>query len=113
MALETSFRRFSLFAQLAHMGNDELPPSGMKPKIHWIGQKTEQEQKQPSGGKRGEQSPKKKNERGYRQLSSITLSEVDEAYKYYANQLIPSPTPAWIAPNYFCMVHLKAKQQDL
>ena len=112
MALETSLRRFSLFAQLAHMGNDEPPPSGMKPKIHWIGQKTQQEQKQSPGEKRGGESPKKKNDRKYRQLSTITLSEVNDAYKYYANQLVPSPAPAWVAPNYFCMMHLKAKQQD-
>jgi hypothetical protein len=112
MASETSLRRFSLFAQLAHMGNDEPPPSGMKPKIHWIGQKTQQEQKPSPRGKRGEESPKKKNERGYRQLSSITLTEVDDAYKYYANQLVYSPAPAWIAPNYFCMIHLRARQQD-
>jgi hypothetical protein len=112
MALETSLRRFSLFVQLAQMGNDEPPPSGMKPKIHWVGQKTQAEQKQEPSGKRGGERQKKKDERGYRELSSITLSEVNDAYKYYVNQLAPSPAPAWIAPNYFCMIHLKPKRED-
>ena len=109
MALETSLRRFSLFALLAQIGNDEPPPSGMKPNIHWVGQKTQAEQKQPPGDQRGSESPKKSPERGYRDLSSITLSEVNDAYQYYANQLAYSPAPAWVAPNYFCMLHLLPK----
>ena len=112
MALETSLRRFSLFAQLAHMGNDEPPSSGMKPKIHWVGQKTQAEQKQEPGGDRSGESPKKGPERGYRELSSITLSEVNDAYQYYANQLAHSPAPAWIAPNYFCMMHMAPRRED-
>ena len=112
MALETSLRRFSLFSQLAQMGNDEPPPSGMKRKLHWVGHKTQAEQKQESGGKRSEGPPKQKDQRGYRELSSITLSEVNDAHNYYANQLAPSPAPAWIAPNYFCMMHLMPKRED-
>lgn len=112
MALETSLRRFSLFAQLAHMLNDE-PPSGMKPAIHWVGQKkAEVEQKEETGGKKGGGGPKQKDERGYRELSSITLSEVNDAYNFYAHQLAPSPAPAWIAPNYFCMTHLIQKRDE-
>ena len=112
MALETSFRRFSLFEQLAHLINDE-PPPGMKPTIHWVGQKkTEVEQQQETGGKKGRGRPKKPDERGYRELSSITLSEVNDAYNFYANQLAPSPAPAWIAPNYFCMMHLMPKRDE-
>jgi len=111
MALETSLRRFSLFDQLAHLWDDEPPSSGMQPKLHWVGQKTQAEQKQESGGKKSEGRPEK-NERGYRELSSITLSEVNEAYNYYTNQLALSPAPAWIAPNYFCMMHLMPKGED-
>jgi hypothetical protein len=105
MTLETSLRRFSLFELLAQMANDELLPSGMKRKLHWVGQKTASEQKQETGGERGG-SPPKKDQRGYRDLTSITLHEVQDAHRYYANQLVPSPAPAWIAPNYFCLIHL-------
>ena len=112
MALETSFRRFSLFAQLAHLINDE-PPSGTEPAIHWVGQKkTEVEPRPETGGKKGGRRPKITDERGYRELSSITLSEVNAAYNFYANQLAPSPAPAWIAPNYFCMMHLVPKRDE-
>ena len=112
MALETSFRRFSLFAQLAHLINDE-PPSGTEPAIHWVGQKkTEVEQRPETGGKKSGGRPKKKDERGYRELSSITLSEVNAAYNFYANQLASSPAPGWIAPNYFCMMHLAPKRDE-
>jgi hypothetical protein len=112
MALETSFQRFSLFALLAQMGNDEPPPSGMKRKTHWVGQKTQTEQKQEVGGEGDGGRPKKKDERGYRQLSSITLNEVNAAYKYYADQFLTSPAPGWIAPNYFCMIHLLPKRDN-
>ena len=111
MALETTLRRFSLFTLLAQMANGEPPPSGMQPKIHWVGQKKHVEQKQETGEERGGGSPKK-DERGYRELSSITLSEVNDAYKYYANQLRSGPAPGWIAPNYFCMIHLLPKRDN-
>jgi hypothetical protein len=110
MALETSLQRFSLLALLAQMASDELPPSGMKRKLHWVGQKTPAEQKQETGGQQGGDRSKKKSEHGYRELASITLSEVNEAYKYYAQQLAPSPAPAWIAPYYFCMIHLSPRR---
>lgn len=112
MALETSLRRFSLFAQLAHLINDESPPSGMKPKLHWVGQKTQAEQKPEPGGKSGGEPHRTKDERGYRELSSITLSEVNDAYHYYANQLAPSPAPGWIAPHFFCMLHLAPRREN-
>ncbi len=111
MALETALRRFSLITLFAQTGSDEPPPSGMKRRLHWVGQKEPLKQKQDGGKKRGGQSPKKKEARGYRELSSVTLGEVDEAHKHYANQLAPSPYPAWIAPNYFCMIHLTQKRE--
>ena len=111
MALETSLRRFSLFELLAQMANDELLPSGMKRKLHWVGQKNPAEQKQETGGERGE-GPPKKEQRGYRDLTSITLSEVQDAHRYYASQLAPSPAPAWIAPNYFCLIHLIPRRDE-
>ena len=111
MTLETAFKRFSLFSHLIQMGNDEPPPSGMKRKTHWVGQKEAVEQKRESGEKKGGEPPKKKDSRGYREISSITLGEVDAAYKFYAGQLVFSPSPAWIAPNYFCMIHLAPKRE--
>jgi hypothetical protein len=111
MALETSLQRFSLLTLLAQMANGEPPPSGMQPKIHWVGQKKQAEQQQEPGGKPGGEHPKK-DERGYRELSTITLSEVQEAHKYYANQLLSGPAPGWIAPNYFCMIHLVPKRDN-
>ena len=110
MALETSLRRFSLFELLAQMANDELLPSGMKRKLHWVGQKTASEQKQETGGETGGQP--QKDPHGYRDLASVTLSEVQEAHRYYANQLAPSPAPAWIAPNYFCLMHLIPRRDE-
>ena len=92
------------------MGNDEPPPSGMKRKTHWVGQKQASENHEP-GGERGGKHPEQKDARGYREISSITLGEVDAAYKYYANQLVFSPYPSWIAPNYFSMIHLVPKRE--
>jgi len=106
MTLETVLKPFSLFPRFAQMGNDEPPPSGMKRMIHWVGNKGAVEQKQDPGGNQNQQDPKQKDTRGYRELSSITLGEVNDAYEYYAGQLLPSPYPAWVGTNYFCMVPL-------
>jgi len=111
MALETAIRRFSLFDHFAQMGNDEPPPSGMKRRLHWVGNKESVEKKRDTGGKKSGKSPKKQDARGYRELSSITLGEVNDAHKYYANQLVPSPYPAWIAPKSFCMLHLARRRE--
>ena len=94
MALETTLKRFSFFTHFAQMGNDEPPPSRMKRKIHWVGHKEATEQKPDRGENQSGQAPKQKDTRGYRDLASITLGEVNDAYKYYADQLLPSPYPA-------------------
>src|ERR1051325_9162997 len=113
MALELSTLRFSFLSLLAQSGNDDPPPSGMKRRLHWIGQKeTSSAPDQQPAEKRGGGRPKKKNERGYRELSSITLGEVDEAYKYYANQLVTAPYSEWIAPKLFSMIHLLPKKEE-
>jgi len=78
--------------------------------IHWVGQNKDT---------RNEQGPVKQNDppqkpdgsQGYRSLSSIKLSDVSEAQKYFANQLIPSPHPAWIGMNHFCNLSL-AREMD-
>ena len=110
MTLETTLKRFSWFPHFTQMGNDEPPPSGMKKKIHWVGHKEAVEQQQDTGENPGGQAPRQKSTKGYRELSSITLGEVDDAYQYYAEQLLPSPYPAWIAPNHFCMLPLTRKR---
>jgi len=110
MTLETTLKRFSFFTHFAQMGNDEPPPSGMKRKIHWVGHKQASEQKPDPGENQSGQAPKQKDTRGYRDLASITLGEVNDAYKYYADQLLPSPYPAWLATNYFCMIPLARKR---
>ena len=55
--------------------------------------------------------PQRRDTRGYRDLASLTLGEVEEAYSRFKYQLIPSPTEAWIAKNYFCEIPLKSKGQ--
>lgn len=110
MTLELSLRRFSLLAPFAQLGSDE-PPSSMQRKIHWVGDKEAQDQKPEPGGKRGGERPKKKDARGYRDLTSVTLGEVDNAYNHFVNQLLPGEVPGWIAPNHFCLVHLAPKNE--
>jgi hypothetical protein len=112
MTLETTLKPFSLFPRFAQMGNDEPPPSGMKRKIHWVGNKESVEQKQDPGGNQSGQNPKQKDSRGYRDLTSITLGEVNDAYKHFEYQLLPSPYPAWLAPGYFCMIPLTRKRTE-
>jgi hypothetical protein len=110
MTLETILKPFSLFPHFTQMGNDEPPPSRMKRKIHWVGNKEATEQKQDTGGKQSGPGPKQKDERGYRQLASITLGEVNDAHQYYAGQILPSPYPSWLGANYFCMIPLARKR---
>ena len=110
MTLETILKPFSLFAHVAQMGSDEPPPSGMKRRLHWVGHKEAEEKS--TGGKPSGQNPKQKDTRGYRELASLTLGEVNDAHQYYANQLVPSPYPSWISPNTFCMIHLARRRGE-
>jgi len=79
-------------------------------KVHWVGREDSVQRQQDQGGK-NDDSPKK-NKRGYRDLSSITLGEVNDAHQLFSNQLLPSPYPAWVAANYFCMVNLVRKRDE-
>ncbi|MCI0608361.1 MAG: hypothetical protein L0Z71_04790 [Anaerolineae bacterium] len=117
MTLEIALKRSLFLPHFAQKGEDKTPPSGMK-RIHWVGDKEPAQpgQDQNHGGKRKENKPNKREApsvrdvRGYRELSSIMLGEVSEAHKYFANQLLPSPYPAWLATNYFCMMNLLHKR---
>jgi hypothetical protein len=117
MTFEIAFRRSLLLPHFAQKGDDKTPPSGMK-RIHWVGDQgpAQPGQDQNQGGNRKENKPDKRDiqtardTRGYRELSSIMLGEVSDAYKYFASQLMPSPYPAWLATNHFCMIDLRPKR---
>lgn len=114
MTLEFALKR-SLLPYFAQKGDDKTPPSGMK-RIHWVGdhEPVQPGQDQNQDGKRKENKPVKRDAqsvrdaRGYRELSSIMLGEVSDAQKYFATQLLPSPYPAWLGTNYFCMMDLRS-----
>jgi hypothetical protein len=107
MALQTAFRRFSLLPGFIQTGNGEPR------KAHWLGNKQpttpqqNQDQRQPD-----DRPPQPRDPRGYRELASLTLGEVDEAYTRFKVQLVPSLTEAWIAKNYFCQIPLKRRGED-
>jgi hypothetical protein len=109
MTLETAFRPPTLLprfiqrtAALLQNGNAEGRGA------HWLGnrQRTSPQQDANQGG-HDDRPPQRTDPRGYRELSSLTLGEVDEAYHFYSGQLISSPAEAWIAKNYFCYLPLK------
>lgn len=106
MALETALRRFSLLPRFIQSGNGESREA------HWLGNKHQQpttpQPDSPQGGQE-ERPPQRVDPRGYRDLASITLGEVDEVYQYFKSQLIASPTEAWIAKNYFCYLPVKRR----
>ena len=109
MVLETAFRRFSLLPGFIQTGNGEPR------KAHWLGDKRkqpttpQQDQDQP---RRDDRPPQRRDTRGYRDLASLTLGEVDDAYNHFKHQLSASPVEAWIAKNYFCQLPLKRKGAD-
>ena len=107
MALETSFRRFGLLPGFIQTGNGEPR------KAHWLGNKQpappQQDQTQ---GSRGDRSPERPHRRGYRDLASITLGEVGEAYEHFKTQLVPSPVEGWIGKNYFCQLPLRRRGSE-
>lgn len=105
MTLEIALRRPLVLPRFVQVGGGEPP------KAHWINKPATQGQEQGTSNNNSN-TPKKKNSRGYRDLSTITLGEVDDAYQFFAAQLVPSPYPSWIAPNCFCMIHLVEKDDQ-
>lgn len=116
MTLEITFKRSLFLPHFAQKGDDKTPPSGMK-RIHWVGDKEpkQPQQDQNQGRNRKENKPDKReipsvrDARGYRELSSIMLGEVSDAHKHFATELLPSPYPAWLATNHFCMLDLRSR----
>jgi hypothetical protein len=109
MALETALRRLVLLPGFIQTGNGEPR------KAHWLGDKRKQstntQQDQKQGGDE-DRPPKQTDPRGYRDLVSITLGEVEDAYPLYEAQLVASPSEAWVAKNYFCQIPLKRRGGD-
>src|SRR5574339_1201421 len=103
MALETTFRRFTLLPRFIQTGNGEPR------KAHWLGNKRRQQTTPQQDSSQGgpPDHPPRIDRRGYRDLASITLGEVDDVLRFFKPQLIPSPAESWVARNYFCYVPLK------
>jgi hypothetical protein len=106
MALETIFRRFSLLPGFIQTGNGESR------KAHWLGNKQSTPSQQDQDQRKQDDHPPQPDARGYRELASLTLGEVEEAYDHFKPQLISSPAESWIAKNYFCQIPLKRRGED-
>jgi len=107
MALETALRRFTLLPGFIQTGNGEPR------KAHWLGNKQSTPSQQDQNDRRqDDRSPKRPDPRGYRDLATITLGEVEDAYNHFRDQLISSSAEAWIAKNYFCQLPLKRQGND-
>ncbi len=108
MALETALRQFFLLPGFIQTGNGEP-----RNKAHWLGNKQSTTSQQDQNQHRqDERPPQRQDPRGYRDLSSLTLGEVEDAYNYFKPQLVASPAEAWIAKNYFCQIPLKRRGED-
>ncbi len=108
MVLETAFRRFFLLPGFIQTGNGEP-----RDKAHWLGNKQSTSPQQDQNQHRqDDRPPQPRDRRGYRELSSLTLGEVEEAYNYFKPQLVASLAEGWIAKNYFCQVPLKRRGEE-
>ena len=106
MTLEISLRRLGFLPGLIQTGN------GDSRKAHWLGDKrnqTGEPGQDQQAGIPGDRSPRQPDPRGYRDLASLTLGEVEEAFQHFRAQLVPSPIEGWIAKNYFCQLPLKRR----
>jgi hypothetical protein len=107
MTLETAFQRLGFLPGFIQTGNGEPR------KAHWLGSRkpTTPQQDQKQGGP-DDPSSRRPDPRGYRDLSTITLGEVDDVYHYFKSQVVPSPSEGWIAKNYFCQLPIKRQDND-
>jgi hypothetical protein len=107
MALDSALRRLVLLPGFIQTGNGEPR------KAHWLGNKqsTDRGQDQRQGGHE-ERPPKRPDPRGYRDLATITLGELQDSIQHFQAQLVPSPAEGWIAKNYFCQLPLKRRVDD-
>lgn len=84
--------------------------NGEPKKAHWVGNKPSPRPQQEAGQKGT--LPRPPETRGYRDLSSITLGEVQVVYNFFENQLLPSPFPAWVATNMFSLFEIIPRQDE-
>jgi hypothetical protein len=107
MAFDSSLLRLALLPGFIQTGNGESR------KAHWLGnrQAAERGQDQRQSGQE-ERPPRRPDPRGYRDLTSITLGEVEDSIQRFQAQLVPSPVEGWIAKNYFCQLPLKRRTAD-
>jgi hypothetical protein len=113
MTFEIALRRSRLLPSFIQYGDDEPRPVD---KAHFVGQKKAQDisGKHNQGGKNeNEPRPGKYDERGYRQLNSITLGEVKSAYEFYKHQLMPTHYSSFIATNHFYMLDLAQREKNI
>lgn len=104
MAMETLFGRLSLLPRFIQTGNGEPR------KAHYLGKKeaTPVEGTQNQSGK-NDQPPQTPVTSKYRSLDTLTIGEVEQVIEHFRNQLVESPTPEWVAKNYFCQLPLKRR----
>ncbi len=104
MSLEVSLRRFSLLPWFAQTGNGETR------RPHWVGDKRgAPPQPDQNQNNSRDNPPRRQAPRGYRDLADIRLGEVQDAHRYFENQLAPSPYPGWVTTDQFCMLNLVRK----
>ena len=107
MTLETAFRRLAFLPHFIQSGNGEPR------KAHWLGSKQPSSPQQDSNQGGQEDRPSQRlDPRGYRELASITIGEVEDALNHFQSQLVPSPVESWIAKNYFCYLPLKGRGES-
>jgi len=99
MTLALSLRRSILLPHEISTGN------GSPRKVHWVGGKTPVEPGQ-NHAQNGDKNSGGKPSDGYHSLSKIKLGEVKQAFHNFQSLIIPSYTPGWVAPGYFCSIPL-------
>ena len=106
MALELGVRRFSLLPRLIQFGDEEPR------KAHFLGKKEPSPVERQEQGSGNPPPPQKKRSGAYRDLTELTLGEVDEAIHFFRPQLVHSPVEGWIARNYFCELPVRRRVDD-
>ncbi|HAV77103.1 MAG TPA: hypothetical protein DCX53_07100 [Anaerolineae bacterium] len=76
--------------------------------FHWIGHTRDEDKESSTPGDKSQKPQDQKRKQKYRQLTDITLGEVEEAIKLFEHQLVPTQEN-WIGRNTFCRLPLKRK----
>jgi len=105
MTLEISLRRPFIFSRVLHAQQNDASQH----EYHWVGQKQDTKQEANKSGEHYKDPQEKKRQQKYRPLSDLTLGDVEDAYNFFAHQLLPSEEN-WLGKNYFCQIPLKRKR---